>query len=135
MHHTPRTSLLRTSHIALVIEQIRRHSGLTTEALTSRTETDPAHIAAVLSGSRFPSRRLTIRIAHACGADHFILLKVWEDEYRRRHPDTTQPADEPPSTRPPVPPTGAVTSTVDNPTATEDGRHEDRFSGADTTAS
>lgn len=68
--------------------------------LISLTETDPAYIAAVLSGSRFPSRRLTIRIAHACGADCLILLKVWEDEYRRRRPDTTQPSDEPPSTRP-----------------------------------
>jgi transcriptional regulator with XRE-family HTH domain len=82
------------------MEQIRRHSGLTTAALIRRTEADPAHIAAVLSGSRFPSRRLTIRIAHACGADHRILLKVWEDEHRRRCPDTTQPADELPGMRP-----------------------------------
>lgn len=67
------------------MEQIQRHSRLTTEDIVSLIGADPAHIAAVLSGSQFPSRLLAIRFARACGADHHILLKVWDDEHERRN--------------------------------------------------
>ncbi|WP_217211794.1 helix-turn-helix transcriptional regulator [Streptomyces sp. AC550_RSS872] len=94
MHQTPRTSLFHTTHIGLVMVQIQRQSGLTTEELVRRIGADPARVAAVLSGSRFPSRCLTIRFARACGADHHILLKVWDDEHERRCQSITHSADE-----------------------------------------
>ncbi|MBT2421881.1 helix-turn-helix transcriptional regulator [Streptomyces sp. ISL-22] len=75
------------------MEQIQCQSGLTTEELVRRIGVDPTRAAAVLSGSRFPSRRLTIRFARACGADHHILLKVWDDEHERRCQSITHRAD------------------------------------------
>ncbi|KUO04637.1 helix-turn-helix domain-containing protein [Streptomyces caeruleatus] len=78
------------------MEQIQRHSRLTTEDIVRHIGTDPAHIAAVLSGSQFPSRHLAIRFARVCGADHHILLKVWDDEHERRNLSSMHRADEAP---------------------------------------
>ncbi|MFF4508980.1 helix-turn-helix domain-containing protein [Streptomyces sp. NPDC001401] len=94
MHQIPRAAFLRATHIGLVMEQIQRHSGLTADDIVRLLGADPAHVAAVLSGSLFPSRHLAMRFARACGADHHILLKVWEDEHQRRCPSSMQRADE-----------------------------------------
>ncbi|WP_405591545.1 hypothetical protein [Streptomyces sp. NBC_01092] len=96
MHQTPRASLLRATHIGLVMEQIQRQSRLTTEDIVRLIGADPEHVAAVLSGHRFPSRHLTIHFARACGADHHILLKVWDDEHERRSPSSMHRTDEHP---------------------------------------
>jgi hypothetical protein len=80
--------LAAVTHIGLILEQIRRQAGMAPETLAHRTGTDLAHIVGVLSGDRFPSRLFTVRYAQACGADHQILLKVWEDERERLDPNT-----------------------------------------------
>ncbi|MER7402982.1 XRE family transcriptional regulator [Streptomyces sp. NPDC000070] len=76
------------------MEQIQRQSRLTTEDIVRLMGADPAHIAAVLSGSQFPSRHLAGRFARTCGADHNILLKVWDDEHERRNASSVHGADE-----------------------------------------
>ncbi|MFF5493806.1 helix-turn-helix domain-containing protein [Streptomyces aquilus] len=78
------------------MQLIQRQSRLTTEDVVRLIGTDPAHIAAVLSGSQFPSRHFALRFARACGADHHILLKVWDDEHKRRNPSSMHTADETP---------------------------------------
>ncbi|MEV0473010.1 hypothetical protein [Streptomyces prunicolor] len=85
MHRAPRPSLTEATHIGLVMKSVWRQSGLPAEGLASQTGAGFAYIAAVFSGSRFPSRGFTVRCARACGADHHVLLKVWEDERGRRH--------------------------------------------------
>lgn len=85
MYRAPRPSLTEATHIGLVMKSIWRQSGLPAEGLASQTGANLAYIAAVFSGSRFPSQRFTICYARACGADSHVLLKVWEDERGRDH--------------------------------------------------
>lgn len=74
------TSVWRQTHIPL-------------SALARKTGSDVHHIAEVLAGNRFPSRRFTDRYARACGADPCMLLRIWEDENeRRRH--SVHPGDD-----------------------------------------
>lgn len=71
------------AHIGHVIERVRRQAGVSPEALAHKTGAGLGHIADVLAGRRFPSRRFIISCARACGADPQVLLMVWEDEHDR----------------------------------------------------
>lgn len=73
------------AHIGHVIERVRRQARVSPEALARRTGAALDHVADVLAGQRFPSRRFIITCARACGADPQVLLMVWEDEHDRRH--------------------------------------------------
>ncbi|MFD7885985.1 helix-turn-helix domain-containing protein [Streptomyces bauhiniae] len=72
------------AHIGHVIERVRRQARVSPEALARQTGAGLDHVADVLAGQRFPSRRFIITCARACGADPQVLLMVWEDEHDRR---------------------------------------------------
>ncbi|WP_051720559.1 helix-turn-helix domain-containing protein [Streptomyces sp. NRRL F-2799] len=72
------------AHIGHVIERVRRRARVSPEALARKTGAGLDHVADVLAGQRFPSRRFIVTCARACGADPQVLLMVWEDEHDRR---------------------------------------------------
>ncbi|MFJ4685227.1 helix-turn-helix domain-containing protein [Streptomyces sp. NPDC088789] len=73
------------AHIGHVLEQVRRQARLSVATLAYRTGVVPDHLAGILAGRRFPSRRFTSDCARVCGADPLVLLMVWEDEHDRRN--------------------------------------------------
>ncbi|MEV6807273.1 helix-turn-helix transcriptional regulator [Streptomyces sp. NPDC051132] len=83
-----RPSAART-HIGLVMESIRQQSRLPLTILARRTGSTPDHLTRVLAGEHFPSRRLTVLYARACGADPLVMLRIWDDERERRHRPAT----------------------------------------------
>ncbi|MFG1807189.1 helix-turn-helix domain-containing protein [Streptomyces sp. NPDC049040] len=80
----------RRSHLAPVLCQLHRASGMPLRALAVRLGIPTADAAAILAGECFPGWHLTERFAQACGADPLVLRKVWEDarlrEDRHRGP-------------------------------------------------
>ncbi|WUH94369.1 helix-turn-helix domain-containing protein [Streptomyces sp. NBC_00433] len=74
------------SHLAPVLSQLKRASGMPLRALAARLGIAAADAAAILSGERFPDWGLTERFALACGADPLVLRKVWEDARLRADP-------------------------------------------------
>ncbi|MFF0383244.1 helix-turn-helix domain-containing protein [Streptomyces sp. NPDC004286] len=81
------------AHIGHVMERVRRQAHLSPETLARKMGAGVDHVADILAGQRFPSRRFTVVYARACGADPQVLLMVWEDEHdRRRTPPRQKPA-------------------------------------------
>ncbi|WP_018546121.1 helix-turn-helix domain-containing protein [Streptomyces sp. LaPpAH-108] len=66
------------------MDRVRRQAALTPEVLARKTGTALDHLAGILSGHHFPTRRFTLTYAKACGADPQVLLLVWENEHDRR---------------------------------------------------
>ncbi|MFH8558951.1 helix-turn-helix domain-containing protein [Streptomyces celluloflavus] len=88
--HTPLTTARApvADHLAPVLSQLQRASGLSLRRLAERTDVSPGHLSRIMSGERFPSWPTTARLARACGADPAVLHRVWDDaEARRREKD------------------------------------------------
>ncbi|WP_333768649.1 helix-turn-helix domain-containing protein [Streptomyces sp. IBSBF 2435] len=89
----PRPADRHQSHLAPVLSQLHRASGMPLRILASRLGIPSAHAAALLSGECFPGWSLAERFARACGADPLVLRKVWEDARLRAERQHRLPAD------------------------------------------
>ncbi|WP_327291893.1 helix-turn-helix domain-containing protein [Streptomyces sp. NBC_01198] len=74
------------SHLAPVLTQLHRASGIPLRSLAARLGLPAADTATILSGECFPGWSLTERFAQVCGADPLVLRKVWEDARLRAAP-------------------------------------------------
>ncbi|GAB2591071.1 hypothetical protein GCM10027168_25460 [Streptomyces capparidis] len=79
MTHEPEapTGALLTNHLAPVLAQLHRRSGLSLRTVGQRAGVSPSHLSRILAGHSLPSWEVTERLAHAYGADLEVLHRVW----------------------------------------------------------